>query len=292
MARNPKSRRKRSKTTRKPSRSRNPSGGSRTSQTRGWDSLATWYDGMVGGSGSHHHTKLAIPLALDLLALEKGQSLLDIGCGQGVLAPHVIRQGVEYVGIDASKKLIERAKARHGNANFVVADSRRLHKTPELRDRKFDKAVFLLSIQDMNPLNEIFISLAQLLKPKAEIVIVMLHPAFRIPRQSGWGFDEKRKLQYRRVDSYLSELKVPLKSYAAQQKGAAAKYGRGGGVSISFHRPLSAYVNELGKIGFAVDKMVEVPTFKEVNRGVENAKAINRANKEIPLFVGLRGKKC
>lgn len=33
-------------------------------------------------------------------------------------------------------------------------------------------------------------------------------PAFRQPLHSGWGYDETRALQYRRVDMYLTGLAV------------------------------------------------------------------------------------
>jgi hypothetical protein len=36
------------------------------------------------------------------------------------------------------------------------------------------------------------------------MVLLLTHPCFRVPRQSGWGWDEQRKLQYRRVDRYLT----------------------------------------------------------------------------------------
>ena len=62
----------------------------------------------------------------------------------------------------------------------------------------------------------------------------MTHPCFRVPRQSGEGWDEQRKLLYRRVDRYLSPLAVPMKAYAG---GRAATW--------SYHRPLEDYVNGL-----------------------------------------------
>ena len=85
------------------------------------------------------------------------------------------------------------------------------------------------------------------LRPESRVVLLMTHPAFRQPRHSGWGYDEGRKLTYRRVDGYLSEMAVPMKSL-------------GGGLPTrSFHRPISAYVNALAAAGFATDAMVEIP---------------------------------
>jgi len=33
------------------------------------------------------------------------------------------------------------------------------------------------------------------------------HPTFRVLKKSSWGYDEKLKVQYRRVDAYLSAAK-------------------------------------------------------------------------------------
>ena len=51
----------------------------------------------------------------------------------------------------------------------------------------FDSAVFLLSIQDMDPLEDVVASVVWALKPRSRVVLLMTHPAFRQPRHSGLG---------------------------------------------------------------------------------------------------------
>ena len=241
-----------------------------------WDPLAAWYDGWVGKGGSDHHRKLAIPAVMDLLAPQHGERVLDIGAGQGVLAPHVAAAGAAYTGVDASARLIGMARQHHGkHGEFIVGDARELAALPGMAPGGFDAAVFLLSLQDMDPLDDVIAAAAWSLAPGGRMVILMTHPCFRIPRQSGWGWDEDRKLQYRRIDSYLTPLPVPLKPYPGQQ----------GGVSRSFHRPLETYFNALTGHGLLVSAFREIPTYKK-EKG-PNAKAINRSFREIPLFLGL-----
>ena len=68
-----------------------------------------------------------LPVGLELLDPREGEEILDIGAGQGVLAPKVVRAGARYTGVDASPRLIEAAKRRHGRAGrFLVGDARRL----------------------------------------------------------------------------------------------------------------------------------------------------------------------
>jgi SAM-dependent methyltransferase len=217
-----------------------------------------------------------LPVGLELLDARDGEEVLDVGAGQGVLAPSIVRAGAHYTGVDASPRLIAAAKRRHGRAGrFVVGDARRLSAVKELRPAGFDAAIFLLSIQDMDPLGPVFASLDWALRPVSRVVIVMTHPAFRQPRHSGWGFDEGRKLTYRRVDAYLTPMAVPM--------GAVG----GSAPTRSFHRPLSDYVNGLAEFGFAVDALREPGDLPEGERPGRRP-ARGNADSEIPLFLGLR----
>ena len=60
--------------------------------------MATWYDGWVGDRGSAYHRELAIPAVLDLLQPSPGESILDVGGGQGVLAPALVEAGARVDG--------------------------------------------------------------------------------------------------------------------------------------------------------------------------------------------------
>ncbi|MGH2442230.1 MAG: class I SAM-dependent methyltransferase [Chloroflexota bacterium] len=246
-----------------------------------WDPLATWYNGWVGEYGSEYHRAVALPAILGLLDAKRGERILDMGCGQGVLAESIHRAGAHYVGVDASPRLIEMARKQHGAwGRFLLADAGDLSRMRDLEPGSVDAAVFLLSLQDMDPLEKVLTSTARMLKASGRVIVLMTHPAFRVPRQSGWGIDEGRKLVYRRIDRYLTPLPVPMKPFPGQQ-----------GVSRSFHRPVSAYVNSLSECGLRTDRMEEIPAHKldvagSTRRGGELAR------QEIPLFLGLRAVRC
>ena len=251
----------------------------RTTSDTSWERHAAWYDGWVGSTGSRYHRATAIPLAIELLDPRPGERILDVGAGQGVLAPELVRRGARYTGIDSSSSLIARARRRHGRiGEFVVGDARQITTAVDLRHGAFDAAVFLLSIQDMDPLDEILASVADALRADARIVFVMTHPSFRQPRHAGWGYDEQRGLVYRRIDAYLSPMAVPMKAAA------------GGAPTRSFHRPISSYVNALAAVEFAVDAMVEVPDLPDELRP-RGRRPATRADAEIPLFLGLRARR-
>jgi SAM-dependent methyltransferase len=252
-----------------------------------WDPVAEWYSGWVGESGSKHHQLLALPAVLDLLAPVSGERILDIGAGPGVLAPLIAKLSAQYVGVDASEKLLEFARSHHGrHGRFLCGDAARLSELAQLHGGSFDAAVFVLSIQDMQPLDAVLRSAAWALRPGGRIVILMTHPCFRVPRQSGWGWDDTRRLRYRRVDRYLTELAVPMKGYGTRRKPDGAPAG----ATRSFHRPLEAYINGLAACGLLIDSMREIPTFQAAPAG-PHARAENLAHHEIPLFLGLRATK-
>jgi ubiquinone/menaquinone biosynthesis C-methylase UbiE len=239
-----------------------------------WDHLAGWYDGWVGPAGSEYHRELAIPLVLELLNPAPGEALLDVGCGQGPLAPAVLAEGMTYTGLDVSPRLLERARRMHGKrASFVEGDATKLHKVDGLKAGSFHAACFLLSIQNIDPLADALSGVAWALKPAGRLAIVMTHPCFRVPRQSGWGWDAGRRLSYRRVDRYLGRLAVPMKPL------------RGRAPVISFHRPLEDYFSALSDAGFTVEALREVAV-----KGTTRVTASDARNPDIPTFLGLRAR--
>ena len=70
-----------------------------------------------------------------------------------------------------------------------------------------------------------------------------------------------------------------MKSYAGRR-----------GATRSYHRPLGAYVNGLAACGLLVDGVHEIPTYRTHPPDAQT-KAERMANREIPLFLGLRAVK-
>jgi len=61
-----------------------------------------------------------------LLAPQKGEKILDLGCGTGDLAKKLADLGAEITGIDKSEQMVEQAKSKYPNMKFMVQDATEL----------------------------------------------------------------------------------------------------------------------------------------------------------------------
>ena len=150
---------------------------------QGWEESQQWYDTLVGTHGHYYHEQVILPQLLPLLDFKTPHfSLLDIGCGQGILA-RAIPAHTHYLGIDASPSLIAQAKKRSSH-QFLVHDAT----LPFPFTQRFTHAVMLLSLQNM-PLEPTLFHSCQALLSQGSLILVLNHPCFRIPRQSSWMVD-------------------------------------------------------------------------------------------------------
>jgi hypothetical protein len=62
----------------------------------------------------------------------------------------------------------------------------------------------------------------------------------------------------------------------------------GGPPTRSFHRPISTYVNAFSHAGFMTDALVELPDLPPDRRPGRASRGDERAQSEIPIFLGLR----
>jgi len=67
--------------------------------------------------------ELGLPV-LDLLQPKPNETVLDVGCGDGVLTEKLVQAGCKVVGVDASPEMVRAAKKR--GLNVYVMDAREL----------------------------------------------------------------------------------------------------------------------------------------------------------------------
>jgi len=244
-----------------------------------WQKVKSWYISEVGEKGHFYHQNVVIPGALKLLNLKQGISVLDLGCGSGVLGRY-LDENIYYEGFDNSPDLIKFAQKQDSNKNhfYKVSDV-----TKELSTAKtdFDRAACILALQNFENFNQAISLASQHLKDGSIFVIVLNHPCFRIPRQSSWEVDEKQNIQYRRIAKYMSEMKIPISANPSRGKSSQ--------VTWSFHFSLSKLSEELKANGFLIEKIDEWISSKKSKGG--EAKRENISRQEIPLFMAIKAVK-
>ncbi len=244
-----------------------------------WDRVAFWYDDLLESGDGTYQKNLIMPNVLRLLEIKKGDKVLDLACGQGFFSREFFKAGAEVVGVDLSKNLIDLAE-KHSSKEirFVVSSADKLD---FLQSASIDAVVCVLAIQNMKNVGGVFEGAARVLARGGRFLIVMNHPAFRIPKRSFWGFDEKSKIQYRRVDEYLSESSAEIGMHPGSAPALA---------TVSFHHPLQFYFKALHKAGFLVSRLEEWNSPKTSQAGLR-AGAENKARKEFPLFLAFEARK-
>lgn len=247
----------------------------RKQSSTSWEPVKKWYHGAVGDEGHYFHKNIIIPKILGLMNLEETQNaaLLDLACGQGVLARH-IPEATRYVGIDVSPSLIKEAKKSDSNPlhEYLVADVTK--PLPKIKQH-FTHATIILALQNIERPEIALKSAQQHLQPHGKLILVLNHPCFRIPRQSSWQVDTEKKVQFRRIDRYFSPLKIPIQAHPSKGEKSPTTW--------TFHHPISDYSRWLFDAGFSITLIEEWCSDKK-STGTA-AKMENRSREEIPMFL-------
>ncbi|MBN6037015.1 bifunctional 2-polyprenyl-6-hydroxyphenol methylase/3-demethylubiquinol 3-O-methyltransferase UbiG [Amycolatopsis sp. 195334CR] len=197
---------------------------------RQWNASAT-RAGMTATArdGDFAKRHLVNPELLRLLGDVRGRLVLDAGCGNGYFSRMLAGRGARVVGIEPAARMVEFAREQGEGVTYHQADLTRL---PELGE-EFDAVVcsmVLMAIPDWRPAMR---ACVDALRPGGLFVFAVVHPAFEQLYRSWREHGEYR------VREYLVEYEIP------------------GPAATDFHRPLSAYLNELAALGCRLREVAE-----------------------------------
>lgn len=244
-----------------------------------WNEVAGWYDELFKNDDSYQ-AKVILPNLLRVLDLKSGEQVYDLACGQGYFSNVFAHAGANVVASDISKKLIETAKKdSKEKVSFYITAA---HRAQFLKDNSIDTIVIVLAIQNIENVNDVLVECNRVLKNTGRIVVVLNHPAFRVPQGSDWYFADG--IQSRIVSKYLSESKVFI-DMTPGEKDTKKKIS-----TITFHRSLQYYMKLFAKNGFAITRLEEWISHKQSGIGPRQV-AEDKARKEIPMFMCLEIKK-
>lgn len=248
-----------------------------------WNNVATWYHDLLESGDGTYQKDVILPNITRLLGDIKNKTVLDLACGPGYFVREYARVGAKVIGIDLAPELIALGKEMMAKEKFAsnvtwhVASADRI---PMVTDHSVDVITIILSLQNIENMASVFRECARVLKTDGKLLLVLNHPTFRIPKQSDWGWDEQKNVQYRRVDAYLSESKVKIDMHPGKKTDD---------YTISFHRPLQTYAKQLSKAGFAITRLEEWISNRIGPKG-KTFKALEKSRHEIPLFLFIEAK--
>lgn len=240
-----------------------------------WGGVASWYDEHLSGEDTYH-AKVVAPNLLRLIGEVKNKKVIDVACGQGYFSEILNKTGADVTAFDMAENLIKIAKENNNKINYFVADAEDFAK--EISGKKFDIAICILAIQNIENIKKVFENVKESLKEGGKFYIVLNHPSFRIPKSSSWGEDAKEKIQYRRVDKYMSEEKIKMDMTPG--RNILKEY------TYSYHRPLQYYFKTITNLNMSVTRLEEWVSHRESEQGPKKDME-DKARKEFPLFMCL-----
>ena len=238
-----------------------------------WGKVADWYDKMLEEKNNTYQKNVILPNILRLMDVKEYESVLDLACGTGFFTREFFKKSKKVFGIDISSELVEIARKNSPEKiEYFVSSADNFN---FIKNNTIDKIAIILAIQNIENILEVFNECNRVLKNNGKLFLVMNHPAFRIPKKSSWGFDDKNRIQYRRMDEYMSESKNKIEMHPGKNENED---------TISFHRPLQVYFKTLKKNGFCVSGLEEWISDKKSQSG-PRAIEEDKARKEFPLFL-------
>ena len=220
-----------------------------------WDANAEYWDTFMGDEGNDFFRLLCWPAMLDLLNLQAGQRILDIGCGNGLTSRKLGELGVKVTAFDFSKNLIGLAKQRQvthaSQVSYHVVDATDAAALLQWGESVFDAALSNMVLFDMADIEPLFRTMPKLLKPGGVFVFSLLHPAFNNASavHVAEEFDEggRMKMVYSiKVSRYMTPYSVRGLALRNQPKP-----------QVYFERPLQYYLNLAFRHGFVLDGFAE-----------------------------------
>jgi SAM-dependent methyltransferase len=106
---------------------------------------------------------------LDAAAIERGQRLLDVGCGSGTLLAAGAAAGAAVVGVDISPGMVEAARRRVPEATVVLADAQTADLLVAAPGAPFDRVVSRFGVMFFADPVTAFTNIFRATKPGAQM---------------------------------------------------------------------------------------------------------------------------
>lgn len=220
-----------------------------------WGANADAWDKRIGGGGGWQ-TRLIAPVAEAMLAIQPGERVLDIACGNGFFSRRLAALGAAVVAADFSPRLIELARQRTTEMPeriaYHVADATDYDQLLALAGPEqppFDAAVCLNALMDMPAIAPLYRALATLLRPGGRFVFSVMHPCF-----NGLAMSMQAELpDYATEPTYA----IKVARYLSWDVSKGLAIAEQPLEQYYWHRPLHVLLNSAFANGLVLDRLEE-----------------------------------
>lgn len=126
----------------------------------------------VERSGKSFRDDYIYPKLNSLICKYSPQSILDIGCGQGICSEKINLKNVKYTGIEPSSFLLDRAKQLYVDKNFLIGNAYAL----PVSNCSFDIAFSILVFHLLSDIETAVTELSRVLSKNGHFLIVTANP--------------------------------------------------------------------------------------------------------------------
>jgi 2-polyprenyl-3-methyl-5-hydroxy-6-metoxy-1,4-benzoquinol methylase len=228
-----------------------------------WDQNASFWDERMG-DGNDFQRLLVAPASERLLNVQSGETVLEIGCGNGVFARHLAQAGVHVVATDFSTSMLAHTRARsdaYGDRiEYHLLDATSEEQIVALGGQRFDAAVCNMAIMDMAEIDPLMRGIRHVVKPGGRFVFSLCHPCFN--NTGSIHSVEEATVNGDIVTTYA--IKTTTYLHSGPAKGVAMI-----GQPVSqyyFDRPLHVLFNACFRAGLVLDGLEE-PAFNHPHDG-------------------------
>ena len=224
-----------------------------------WNANAAYWDERMGDTGNGFVNQLIWPAVTELLALQPGERVLDVACGNGLYARRLAALGAEVVAFDFAQSMIDHA-ARYDTNHAGALGARITYHTLDATDEvallqlgedQFDAALCNMALMDMAEIDPLMRALARLLKPGGRFVFAISHPCFNQAKASHVAEMEDREGEI--VTTYA----VKIRGYMTPSIAHGLAIVGQPQPQLYFDRPLHQLLGAGFAAGFVVDALEE-----------------------------------
>lgn len=190
----------------------------------GWEESAAAWIAAMGPEGDWSRREILDPVMLARVDAGSCARALDIGCGEGRFCRLLRRRGIEAVGVDPTRALLDEARRRDPQGDYREGRAEALDFPAE----SFDLAVSYLTLIDIPDFRAAIREMARVLRPGGRLLVANLNSFVTACAVENWVEDEAGRPLHYPVDRYLEEF---------------PNHVEWDGIRVqNWHRPLGAYM--------------------------------------------------